>query len=114
MVESVESIDVNELVQRLASQTNPLQLIDVREPEEVAIAAIDGFENLPLSQSQEWIPKLLDILDPEVETLVLCHHGIRSAYTCQWLQAQGFKHVLNIEGGIDAYSLCIDRSVRRY
>lgn len=110
----MESIDVNDLAQRLASETKPIQLIDVREPEEVAIAAIEGFENLPLSQSQEWIPKLLDILDPDVETLVLCHHGIRSAYTCQWLQAQGFKNVLNIEGGIDAYSLCVDRSVRRY
>ncbi|MFP4222055.1 MAG: rhodanese-like domain-containing protein [Phormidium sp.] len=114
MVESVKSIDVNDLAQRLASETKPLQLIDVREPEEVAIAAIEGFEHLPLSQSQEWIPKIMERFDPEVETLVLCHHGIRSAYTCQWLQAQGFKNVLNIEGGIDAYSLCVDRSVRRY
>ncbi|USR89321.1 rhodanese-like domain-containing protein [Phormidium yuhuli AB48] len=114
MVESVKSIDVNELVRRLASETHPPQLIDVREPEEVAIAALEGFENLPLSQSQAWIPKILERFDPEVETYVLCHHGIRSAYACQWLESQGFKKVFNIAGGIDSYSLTIDRSVPRY
>ncbi|MFM7424247.1 MAG: rhodanese-like domain-containing protein [Elainella sp.] len=92
----------------------PLQLIDVREPEEVATAAINGFVNLPLSQFASWADQIQSRFDPEVETLVLCHHGMRSAQMCQWLQAQGFTQVKNIVGGIDAYALEVDPSVPLY
>ncbi len=49
-----------------------------------------------------------------METLVLCHHGIRSAQMCQWLVDQGFTNVKNIMGGIDAYSILVDPSVPQY
>jgi rhodanese-related sulfurtransferase len=39
---------------------------------------------------------------------------MRSAQMCQWLVAQGFTQVKNITGGIDAYSVAVDRSVPRY
>lgn len=47
-------VSVEELGQRLSSQEPDLQLVDVREPQEVAIASIDGFVNLPLSQFANW------------------------------------------------------------
>ncbi|PLZ34411.1 rhodanese-related sulfurtransferase, partial [Fischerella thermalis WC559] len=53
-------------------------------------------------------------LDPDAETLVLCHHGIRSAQMCQWLVNQGFTNVKNISGGIDAYSMLVDPSIPVY
>ncbi|MGL5081530.1 MAG: rhodanese-like domain-containing protein [Microcoleaceae cyanobacterium] len=97
------------------SDTQPkLQLIDVREPEELAIAQLEGFLNLPLSQYAQWSTQIHTDLEAEKETWVLCHHGMRSAQMCQWLIQQGFQNVKNISGGIDAYSIQVDRNVPRY
>ncbi|KAB8330247.1 rhodanese-related sulfurtransferase [Scytonema tolypothrichoides VB-61278] len=110
---SITQINVEELAQRLSSG-DPIQLVDVREPQEVAIAHIDGFINLPLSEFPDWADQVNTRLDPHAETLVLCHHGIRSAQMCQWLVVQGFTNVKNIMGGIDAYSTFVDSSIRQY
>lgn len=108
-------ITVEELASRLvAGIPENLQLIDVREPVEVEIAFIKGFKILPLSKFIEWSEQIHVHLDPEQETLVLCHHGMRSAQMCQWLMSQGFTNVKNIVGGIDAYSVVVDRSIPRY
>ncbi len=106
-------ITVKELAQTLASST-ALQLIDVREPWELETASLPDFINLPLSEFAEWSETVQTQLDPEKETLVLCHHGMRSAQMCQWLINQGFTNVRNIAGGIDAYSMVADSSVPRY
>ncbi|MGB3534569.1 MAG: rhodanese-like domain-containing protein [Microcoleaceae cyanobacterium] len=111
----IPEISVKELGQRLtAGSTENLQLVDVREDVEIRQASIDGFINLPLSQSQQWSQNIQQYLEPEIETLVLCHHGMRSAQMCQWLIAQGFKNVKNITGGIDAYSTLVDTDIPRY
>ncbi|NHC36276.1 rhodanese-like domain-containing protein [Scytonema millei] len=108
-------ISVEELAQMLSSDAREqLQLIDVREPDEVAIAHIDGFEVLPLSQFANWADSIPTRFDPQAETIVMCHHGIRSAQMCQWLSRQGFTNLRNLAGGIDAYSAAIDPSVPRY
>lgn len=106
-------ISVEELAARM-SQPQLLQLIDVREPAELAIASLPGFINLPLSQYAEWSEQIQVQFDPEQETLVLCHHGIRSAQMCHWLQQQGFTQVKNITGGIEAYAVMVDPSLPRY
>jgi len=108
------SIHVDEVARRWAEANATLQWIDVREPEEVAIAQLPGFLNLPLSQFAMWENVITTQLDPSVETIVLCHHGIRSAQMCQWLTGQGFTHVKNVVGGIDAYSTHVDPSIQRY
>jgi rhodanese-related sulfurtransferase len=86
----------------------------VREPEEVAIASVASFTILPLSQYREWSPTIATQFNPQAETLVICHHGMRSLQMCQWLQSQGFTNVKNINGGIDAYSLLVDPNIPRY
>lgn len=110
----MNQISVEELAQRLSSSDASIQLVDVREPQELAIASIEGFVNLPLSQFAEWADQVPTLFNPQAETLVLCHHGIRSAQMCQWLVVQGFTNVQNISGGIDAYSLLIDPSIPQY
>ncbi len=108
-------VSVEQLAQRLATaDPGEVQLIDVREPNEAAIAAIEGFELLPLSQHEQWESTIADRFDPHRETYVLCHHGMRSARMCQWLIAQGFTEVRNIAGGIEAYAQQVDTSVPRY
>jgi rhodanese-related sulfurtransferase len=114
MYPSLPQISVEELAIRMAEQDPNLQLIDVREPPEIAIAHIEGFDVLPLSEFERWSSDITRRFHPDVETLVICHHGIRSAQMCQWLQAQGFTNVKNISGGIDAYSLIVDPRVPRY
>ncbi|TRV13950.1 MAG: rhodanese-related sulfurtransferase [Microcystis wesenbergii Mw_MB_S_20031200_S109] len=111
---SIPEISVHELALRLADHDPNLQLIDVREPEEVAIAFVATFTILPLSQYQEWSLTIATQFNPQAETLVICHHGMRSLQMCQWLQSQGFTNVKNINGGIDAYSLLVDPNIPRY
>jgi rhodanese-related sulfurtransferase len=112
--QSLPEVSVSAFAQRKAEADTPLQLLDVREPQEIAIAAIPGFQVFPLSQFEDWSPTLLAQLDPHGETYVICHHGMRSAQMCQWLIQQGFTQVTNIVGGIDAYSQLVDRSIPRY
>lgn len=108
------TISVIELAERLGNGDEKLQLIDVREPEELAIAHIPGFVALPLSQFPDWSAQLATLLDPDQETLVLCHHGVRSAQFGQWLLHQGFTDVKNIVGGIEAYACHVDGTMARY
>lgn len=110
----MNQITVEELGQRLSSDKSSIQLVDVREPQEVRVANIEGFVNLPLSKFAEWENDIQTRLDPDTETLVLCHHGVRSAQMCQWLISQGFTNVKNITGGIDAYSILVDPSIPQY
>ena len=113
--QSIPQISVEELARRLGPDTTgTLQLLDVREPYEVALAHLPGFENLALSQFGEWSGQISARFDPHAETIVLCHHGVRSAQMCQWLQYQGFTNVRNVVGGIDAYSILVDPSIPRY
>lgn len=111
---ALPQIGVAALAERLAQSSAVLQLIDVREPQELAIASIPGFVNLPLSEFAQWAEQIPVRFDPHAETLVICHHGMRSAQMCQWLINQGFTNVKNIQGGIDAYSVVVDPSVPRY
>ena len=110
----IPQISVEELAKRMAESPEGLQLIDVREDQEVAIAHLEGFEILPLSEFAEWSGQIQTRFEQHAETLVLCHHGSRSAQMCQWLVNQGFTNVKNIAGGIDAYALVVDRSIPRY
>ena len=110
---TIPQVRVTELVNYLTPDL-PVQLVDVREPEELAIAHIDGFINLPLSQFGTWSSQIQTLLDQHTETLVLCHHGVRSMQMCHWLVQQGFTNVKNIANGIDAYSQLVDDSVPFY
>lgn len=116
MLPSLSQITVEELGEYLSQgDTQTIQLIDVREPQEVALASLPGFNYYPLSQFGDWSETISNQLDPHKETWVLCHHGIRSAQMSQWLVTQKqFQNVKNIVGGIDAYSHLVDPSIPHY
>jgi rhodanese-related sulfurtransferase len=104
-----ESISPTELDARLKNGEK-INLIDVREVWEYEIAHLEGAKLLPLSQFNEWISEL----NPEEETIVMCHHGIRSANVCLFLLRNGFEKVFNLDGGIDLWSKEVDAEVPRY
>jgi rhodanese-related sulfurtransferase len=110
----LKEIDVERLAMLLSESDPSLQLIDVRERNEVAIAQISGFAVYPLSEFEQWSDKIMTELKPEAETIVMCHHGMRSAQLCQWLSMRGFSNVYNLRGGIDAYSRLVDSTINRY
>ena len=85
-------------------------LIDVREPQEVELARVEGAELMPLSCFDEWAPQL----DPERETVFMCHHGVRSAQVCAFLARAGFQKLYNLAGGIERWSTEVDPRVPHY
>jgi rhodanese-related sulfurtransferase len=87
-----------------------LVVLDVREPEEIAIAPFPDATHIPMAD----IPSRLTELDPEAEWIVVCHHGVRSAQVAMYLARMGFEHVRNLSGGIDEWSLTADPSTPRY
>ena len=103
------SITPRELKQRL-ERGDALTLLDVRERGEHAICALPGDLLIPMSD----LPARLHELDPDAETVVYCHHGIRSSHVIAHLQAQGFTKLMNLRGGIEAWARDVDPTMRRY
>ena len=101
-------ITVQELKKRMDEGEN-LSLLDVREADEREFASIGG-QFIPLSAFGARFTEL----DPESELIVYCHHGSRSQSVVNFLMQKGFKNVKNLVGGIDAWSVLIDRTVKRY
>ncbi|MDJ0739534.1 MAG: rhodanese-like domain-containing protein [Gammaproteobacteria bacterium] len=89
--------------------SDPL-LLDVREPWEFRICHIDGSQLIPMGQ----LPASLNALDPQRETVVICHHGIRSRQVAMYLDYQGFTNVINLAGGVAAWARDVDRQMATY
>ncbi len=85
-------------------------LLDVREPHEWQIAKIPGATFIPLGD----LPKRVNELDSAVEIVAQCRSGVRSGKACDFLRQAGFKKVLNMTGGILAWSDQVDPTVPKY
>jgi len=105
----VATVTVQELGQMLAQNTPPL-LLDVRELEEWQFCRIEGARHLPMSQIQHRVGEL----EPTQETVVYCHHGVRSLMVAEFLINKGFSRAASLTGGIEAWSVFVDPSVPRY
>ena len=99
-----------ELSEYLQKCDSPPLLLDVREPWEYEKCRLDGSELVPVRQ----IPMAAENLDPEKETVVICHHGIRSRQVGFYLEQQGFKSVINLEGGVEAWAQDVDPTMNQY
>ena len=101
---------VRELSARLRADGEPPLLLDVREPWEYNMCRIDGALLLPMRN----IVSSLGELDPDRETVVICHHGIRSQQVALYLEHQGFRRVINLRGGVDAWARDVDSDMATY
>lgn len=106
--EPVPEITVSELKNWMDKGTD-FQLIDIREPYEHAIASIGGLE-IP----QESIEQNLDKISGTTQVVILCRSGARSSKVVQKLRKLGFDNVLNLHGGLLAWSDEIDQSLPKY
>ena len=85
-------------------------VLDIREPWELALARLPMTVDIPMYQ----VPDRLDELDCAAEIVVICHHGARSRQIGAFLQQNGFSRVINLTGGIDAWSSDVDSDVIAY
>jgi len=88
----------------------PLVLLDVREPDEIAIASMAGAVTIPMAE----IPARFAELPADVPIVVMCHSGGRSGRVTGYLNANGYDQAVNLAGGIDAWSESIDPAMARY
>ena len=105
----MQEIDAKELG-RWRNEQRDFVLLDVREPDELQRACLAGATHIPMRD----VPARIGELDSDATIAVMCHHGGRSAQVAAFLAARGFTHVVNVDGGIDAYALQVDSSVGRY
>ena len=106
----MEEITATELKRRL-DRGDDLQLIDVREPNEYDIARIPGTRLIPLGQ----VAQRMGEIEEGRETVVHCKGGVRSARAIEALTNAGFKgKLINLKGGITAWSNEVDPSVPKY
>ena len=106
----MEEITSTELKQRL-DNGDDIQIVDVREDNEVAIGRIPNSVHIPLAQ----VLNRMDEIDPSRETVVHCKMGGRSARAIDALQRSGFNgRLMNLKGGITAWSNEVDPSVPKY
>ena len=99
-----------ELKTYIGETNTPPLLIDVREQWEYDVVHLPDSELIPMSQ----LPAQLNRLNRDAEIVVICHHGIRSRAAAIYLEQQGFKKVINLKGGIDAWAKDVDHSMPTY
>lgn len=115
---NIPEITPQDLATKLGSHADFI-LLDVRETWELDCAHLDDprLVVLPLSrlarELKSALPETLAV-NPELEVVVMCHHGQRSADVTGWLIQQGWKKVRSLQGGIDAYATQIEPSVGWY
>ena len=85
-------------------------LVDVREPWEYQICHLENSKLIPMSQ----IMRAMNELDPQQEHVLICHHGVRSQRVGAFLDQAGFRNIINLDGGINAWAREIDPGMPTY
>lgn len=98
-----------ELVAHLHAGHEPV-LLDVREPWEWEVCRLPGAILIPMRE----LPARFAELNRDAETVVICHHGVRSYHAARYLETQGFGNVVNLSGGVAAWADEVDPAMPRY
>lgn len=97
-VKGVKNISGKELKEEMKKKNK--QLIDVRTPGEFRGSHIQGFRNIPLND----LVQKANSLDINKEVIVICQSGMRSKQATKILKKMGFKQIINVSGGMNAWS----------
>ena len=106
----MREFEAEELREYLESAKEPPVLLDVRQPWEYDICRLEDSVLIPMSS----IPAHLDQLDKDRETVVICHHGVRSRRVAYYLEHAGFNNVINLRGGMAGWARDVDASMATY
>jgi rhodanese-related sulfurtransferase len=105
-------ISPQELKRLLDAGPAPL-LVDVREPAEYVVCALPRAELIPMNGVPARLGRIAEWARAGL-VVVYCHHGTRSLSVVCWLREQGVANCRSLDGGIERWSLEIDRTVPRY
>ncbi|MGK0176274.1 MAG: rhodanese-related sulfurtransferase [Lentimonas sp.] len=94
----------------ISQKDEAVVLLDVREDSELAICRIEGALHIPLGE----IPDRYDSLPRDRTIIAFCHHGMRSANVQRFLISKGFDNIINMQGGIHAWSTDVDPQTPTY
>lgn len=109
--DGMKNLTVAELAKWLTDAQRPRPvLLDVREPWEQQICRIEGSQLLSMRE----VPQGMSTLSQAQPIVCICHHGGRSAHVAMFLERQGFNHVFNLTGGVDAWARQIDHAMPTY
>lgn len=98
-------------LQSLAETNSPAPLLlDVREQWEFENCHIENSRLVPMHQIPGYVPDL----SADQETVLICHHGIRSRQVAQYLETVGFTNLINLTGGVEAWANEVDPNMKRY
>jgi adenylyltransferase/sulfurtransferase len=97
-------------LQTMMAANSDVFVLDVREPYEIAICAIDGSVKIPLGQIAE---RYLEV-PKDQDVVVHCKSGFRSAQAAEFLQSRGYSRVKNLNGGILRWIDDVDASLSKY
>ena len=106
----MREFEAEELKSYLESIDDPPLLLDVRQPWEYAICKLDDSVLMPMST----VPANVDRLDKSKETVVICHHGVRSRRVAYFLEQAGFSNVINLRGGVAGWARDVDTDMATY
>jgi monothiol glutaredoxin len=105
---SVKQLSARDAKALLEAEPGAL-LVDVRGPDERALASVGGAIALDDAGRAK-----LDALDKTAPVAFLCHHGVRSLAAAEHYLKAGYRRVYSVAGGIDAWSREVDASIPRY
>ncbi len=120
MVPQIKPCDISSWCADSANAESPALpvVLDVREPWEIQTASVkpQGFSlvQIPMQSIPAHISDLQQKHGLDHPIACLCHHGMRSLQVATYLTQSGFSEVVNVQGGIDAWSVQLDPSVARY
>ena len=96
-------------LQKYLEENTPF-LLDVRLNWEYDICHLENSTLIPMTH----LPTELDKLEKDRETVVICHHGIRSRMMGRYLESSGFNNIINLSGGIDEWAKTVDSQMATY
>lgn len=106
----MQELSAQELKAHLETCDEPPLLLDVRQPWEFEVCKIENSVSLPMSQ----ITAEFKTLDFNRETVVICHHGIRSRRVGRYLEEAGFSNIINLSGGVAQWAKTVDTKMPTY
>jgi adenylyltransferase/sulfurtransferase len=103
----VRNISPTQLAQTLAAGTQPVSLVDVREPAEFAAGHLPQAINIPLAEVAANSARL----QSEPTVIFMCRSGARSLKACALARRAGLRESMHLEGGLLAWKAAIEPSL---
>lgn len=95
----INEIEVTELAALQTAAETAMEIIDVREAQELASGTVPNARHISMST----LPMRLHELPRDKQVVMVCRSGARSGQVCVWLMQQGFENVVNLRGGMMAW-----------